>query len=465
MRRCFSAAVLFVTLAACQAQTRLMMTTVVPSTNFNGQTSYGELTQGNDGYLYGTTYDGGAFGKGSYFKTTLDGAITFVAFDGTNGAQPYRAPVQAVDGNLYGVACLGGDRGLGTVYQIDTNGAVHAIYSFDGTNGSDPVALVLASDGVLYGSTYYGGIGLDETPYSGNGVVFKVTTNGTYTRLASFSETNTLPENIVAAGGGYIYGTTVMGGEYRLGTVFRMTPDGQLTTLVTFNGTNGARPTSLISGSDGFLYGTTDQGGNGFTGNNAGWPYGVGWGTVFKVSTNGDFSTLRFFSCTDAAFPRGRLIEVTTGLFYGTTYWGGKNGAGTVFQITSDGQFADLLQYDSWWGRNCLPWSGLTKGSDGNYYGIDCGVNQWKMIIYCLRPVEAPVLRHKFQSDQITLSWNVWGGFSYWLSYKTNLDEPVWHDTMWMNLETNGVMSYTEPIDPVAPRFYKVGFNIPDPWW
>jgi len=458
MRRCFSAAALFVTLAVCQAQTRMMMTTVVPSTYFNDQTPYGELTLGNDGYLYGTTYTGGAFGKGSYFKTTLDGAITFVAFDGTNGTMPFRAPLQAADGNFYGAATAGGAMDAGTVYQIDTNGAMHVVYSFDGTNGSEPGSLVLARNGDLYGFTFNGGIGFDGTPSSGDGVIFKLTTNGDFTRLASFTETNLYPKNIIDAGGGILYGTTESGGDYGFGTVFRMNPDGQLVTLVSFDGTNGVCPTSLIMGSDGLLYGTTALGGNGFTGNKN------GGGSVFKVSTNGSLTTLRFFSGNDGNWPWGQLIEVTNGLFYGVTYMGGKNGEGTVFQITSGGQFASILQCDARWERGGLPRTGLTKGSDGNYYGITSAPFYE---VNCLRPVEAPVLQYKLENGQITLSWKVLGGLWYWLSYKTNLDEPVWHPTGTMptDTETNGIQSHTEPIDPSAPRFYKVSINIPEHWW
>jgi uncharacterized repeat protein (TIGR03803 family) len=456
MQRYFVTLVLLLAASVSRADQRLMMTTVVPSSSFSGSVYYHELTQGNDGLLYGVDNGGGAFGKGSYFKTTLDGAITFVPFDGTNGASPIRAPLQAPDGNFYGTATVGGVMNNGTVYQIDTNGVLRTIYSFDGTNGSDPSDLVFGKDGALYGFTSSGGIGFDGTLNSGDGVVFKVTTNGIFTRLASFSETNLFPDTIVDAGGGYTYGTTGLGGEYGLGTVFRMTPNGQLTTLVAFNGTNGLVPRSLVLGSDGFLYGVTDRGGNGYTGNSD------GWGTVFKLSTNGDFATLRFFSFTDAAWPRGRLIEVTNGLFYGTAYWGGQNAHGAVFQITSDGQFADLLQFQEYWGRGTVPFAGVTKGSDGNYYGT---TSYPSFNIYCLRPIEAPVLQSAIQNGQITLNWKAWGGLSYGVSYRTNLNEPDWHYLAGASIQTNGIISYSEPIDLAGPRFYKAGIYIPERWW
>jgi uncharacterized repeat protein (TIGR03803 family) len=447
---------LLMTLVACQAEQRLMMTTAVPNSAFNGQYPYSELTMGNDGFLYGASFNGGAYGKGSYFKTTLDGAITFVSFDGTNGANPYRAPLQAADGNLYGIANGGGDMDAGTVYQIDTNQTLRVLHTFDGTNGSNPADLIMGKDGDLYGLTYNGGVGYDGTRGSGDGVFFKVTTNGSFTRIASFTESNGFPLSIFEANDGYFYGATRQGGAYHFGFVFRMTHNGQLTVLATFDGTNGAIPASLTLGSDGFIYGVTDHGGNGYTGNND------GWGTVFKVSTNGDFSTLRFFSHDDAAWPRGQLIEATNGLFYGTSYGGGQNGVGTVFQITSDGQFADVLQFDSPWGRGTSPMTGIIKGSDGNYYGI---ASQPSIMIYCLRPVEAPVLQSTIQNGQITLNWKAWGGLGYGLSYKTNLNEPDWHYFFGANPTTNGNVSYSEPVDPTGPRFFQANFYIPEHWW
>jgi uncharacterized repeat protein (TIGR03803 family) len=126
-------------------------------------------------------------------------------------------------------------------------------------NGDHPLAGVTRSnDDSFYGTTSRGG---DKNL----GTVFRVTTNGTLTTLVSFGSTNgaTPKANLTLGSDGNFYGTTSAGGDYGLGTIFKITADGKLTTLVSFDDTDGATPLGgLTIGSDGFLYGTASQGGN-----------------------------------------------------------------------------------------------------------------------------------------------------------------------------------------------------------
>lgn len=453
MKGYFYLLALCATVAVCEAQPRLMCTTVVPDSTFSGMNPDSELTLGRDGLLYGAAPQGGTFGKGSIFKTTVDGAITFVPFDGTNGSLPHYAPVQAPDGTFYGTAFEGGGMGAGTVYRLETNGLLTALYSFDMTNGGNPSVLTMARDGNLYGLTSCGGIGFDGTPYSGDGVAFKLTTNGVFTLLHSFSETYAFPNSIVEANDGNFYGTTQQGGAYGNGTVFRMTPDGQVSTLVTFDSTNGAYVNPIILGSDGALYGCTS--GIDFTDTND------RSSKVFRVTTNGDFTILHTFSYSDGAEPQCRLLEVTNGLFYGTTYITGRS-AGQVFQISTNGDFAGLFYFDTGWGKGALPRVGLTKGPDGNLYGLS---SQPVHDLYCLRPVEAPVFQSAMQDNQITFNWKTWGRLPVSLYYKTNLNEAMWHYLDGVSTETNTMVSHTESIDPTTPRFYSLQMNIKENWW
>ena len=122
------------------------------------------------------------------------------------------------------------------------------------------------------------------------------------------------------------YGTTEYGGEFDLGTVFKITPSGDLTTLHSFSGP-GARPrAALIESADGSFYGTTR---------------GSGTGTVFKIDLKGDLTTLHSFSGSDGSGPMAALVEAADGSFYGTTNRGGPNprfeGGGTVFRIDATG--------------------------------------------------------------------------------------------------------------------------------
>ena len=163
-------------------------------------------------------------------------------------------------------------------------------------------------------------------------------------------------------------------------------PAQTLTTLVNFNGTNGAGPAaSLIHASDGNFYGTTLAGGKPAPSCNA--LYGLsGCGTVFKVTPTGTLTTLYQFcskqNCPDGWNPSGPLVQGSDGNFYGTTQNGGVTnppcysyGCGTVFKLTPSGALTTLYSFCSQ--ANCTdgtdPLGGLIQGTDGNFYGTTYG--------------------------------------------------------------------------------------------
>ena len=157
------------------------------------------------------------------------------------------------------------------------------------------------------------------------------------------------------------YGTTELGGQNDEGTVFKITPTGGFTTFYNFAGTDGsAAACGLIQASDGDLYGTTYEGGV----NNA-CPNGCG--TVFKLSLDGTLTTLHSFDGTDGANPIAGLIQATDGSFYGTTYGGGSEGWGTVFQITSAGAVTTLHSFLGTDGAQ--PYGPVMQFTKGNLYG------------------------------------------------------------------------------------------------
>src|SRR5581483_813840 len=133
-------------------------------------------------------------------------------------------------------------------------------------------------------------------------------------------------------------------------------------TLLNFNGENGAEPMfmSLVQGADGDLYGTTSRGGAFLN------------GTVFKLSSSGQFTTIYSFCsltpCIDGAGPYGGLVLGRDGDFYGTTLSGGTNGRGTVFKVTKSGILTTLHNFDLTGGA--YPWGPLIQATDGNFYGI-----------------------------------------------------------------------------------------------
>lgn len=260
------------------------------------------------------------------------------------------------------------------------------LHSFNGADGAYPIStLVQGNDGNFYGTTQSGGAdytGINQSGYStGSGTVFKITPEGVFTTLVSFNGTNGWnPDELFQARDGDFYGTTGNGGitnnanfPYGWGTIFRMTLAGNLTNLVLFNGNNGAIPSgSLIQAINGDILGTTTYGGTTYL-NSANSLFGNG--TVFKIQTNGGHVTLHSFSQqlppsytnTDGSFPDHGVIQGQDGNLYGTTRSGGAYGEGTVFKLTPGGVMTTLASLGGTNGWN--PAGGLLQSSDGNLYG------------------------------------------------------------------------------------------------
>src|SRR5262249_33880054 len=139
---------------------------------------------------------------------------------------------------------------------------------------------------------------------------------------------------------GNFYGSTVSGGKFNAGTIFKISPSGTLTTLYTFCGACGDDVVwpfgGMVQGTDGNLYGTTGAGGNSDD------------GIVFKMTPSGSLTPLYNFDSNSGAQPYGDLIQATDGNFYGTTSRSGNNGSGygTVFKITSAGSLSALHTFD-----------------------------------------------------------------------------------------------------------------------
>ena len=191
----------------------------------------------------------------------------------------------------------------------------------------------------------------------------------TYTDLHDFDCTAegcqpTYPEILAQGRDGNLYGTLDSGGTSGMGTVFKMTPSGSITTLHNFSGADGQNPDGgLVLGTDGNFYGTTRFGGA----NNL--------GTVFKITPAGVLTTLHSFAGTDGSEPRPGLVQGKNGSFYGTTC--GFNPPWTAYSITSSGKFKTINGTNDVRVAAC---SGghLALGSDGNLYGtaISGGVTE-----------------------------------------------------------------------------------------
>jgi uncharacterized repeat protein (TIGR03803 family) len=147
----------------------------------------GALMQSSDGYFYGTTCFGGANSHGTVFRLSANGELVTLFSFGyfLQGWNPVGALVQGRDGYLYGTTSNGGSNYWGTVFKISTNGTLTNLYAFtNGLDGASPMAgVVQGTDGNFYGTASAGGA------YS-NGTVFQITSNGAFTALHSFSLTS-----------------------------------------------------------------------------------------------------------------------------------------------------------------------------------------------------------------------------------------------------------------------------------
>jgi len=297
----------------------------------DGQYPNPGLMQAANGELYGTMYDGGANTRGTVFKITPGGTLTtlysFCSQSGcTDGDQPMAGLVQAANGDFYGTTFEGGAHRTGTIFKITANGTLTTIYSFCSqrgcVDGEHPAAgLVQATDGAFYGTTFYGGAGGGG---NGSGTVFKITPGGALTTLYSFCTQSECmdgagPSGVIQATDGAFYGTTFQGGAYRVGTVFKVTPSGAMTTLHSFcaqsSCPDGKSPqTELTQATNGLLCGVTV--GGGAHGGGTAFSVSVGLGSFVKtLPTSGKVGAVVRILGTDLTGTSSVTFDGTTAAF------------------------------------------------------------------------------------------------------------------------------------------------------
>jgi uncharacterized repeat protein (TIGR03803 family) len=353
----------------------------------DGANPQGTLVQATNGDFYGTTIDGGAasgcspYGCGTIFKITPGSTLTTLysfcsQSDCADGELPAAGLIEATDGNFYGTTRYGGANVYGTVFRITPGGTLNTLYSFCAqsgcADGQIPAGgLIQATDGNFYGTTVSGGV--DDV-----GTIFKITPTGKLTTLSLIcpppycNGPSSPGAGLIQATDGNFYGTTSRGGTYGYGTVFKVTPSGRITVLYSFCSQDpcldgGIPQAPLVQATDGDLYGTTTGVADGES------------GTVFKITLSGTLTTLHNFcsqnDCADGSYPAAGLIQATNGNFYGTTTAGGTSnncddgsGCGTIFDITTKGDLTTLYNFCT-----CIdgyfPFAQLVQGTNGTIYG------------------------------------------------------------------------------------------------
>jgi uncharacterized repeat protein (TIGR03803 family) len=367
----------------------------------DGAVPYGGIIEGSDHKFYGTTSWGGASNLGTVFRMNAWGVTTILhSFDGADGQGPRATLLQASDsrlfgstagsssyaptlfavstageftnlhsfafgsepsrlleggdGNLYGEDAAGGDNAKGMVFRTTTAGELAVLHSFVGSDGAVPVSGLVTDDGQqFYGVTRFGGT-------AGAGSVFRIDPGGGLESLHSFSnarEPAGLSTYLLRGPDGDFYGTSDAGGEFGQGSIFKVTPYGEVTTVHSFSGAEGSSPFSaLVEAQDGKFYGTAANGGS------------SGNGTVFVINGSGEFNTIHHFGGSDGANPAAALLFDGGETFYGTTAGGGANGTGTVFAMDSAGNIVESDGFTGQGGDGAFPRAPLVF-SNGTLYG------------------------------------------------------------------------------------------------
>jgi len=307
---------------------------------------------------------------------------------GADGGNPSTVTmVRDAQGNLYGTTQFGADvncnaslhPGCGTVWKLDTAGNLTALYTWSGgTLGGGGSGLVEDGAGNLFGTAGYGGLG--------NGFVFELNQNGTFTDLYDFaagSDGDAPTGTLFRDANGNLFGTTLLGGGSTdplcpngqgCGTVFELAANGQYQLLYSFlNNADGAEPQNLVADSAGNLYGVTSAGGQGCQ------PIS-GCGTAFQLDASGHKTVLHYFTGgSDGGTPLGSLSLDSAGNLYGSTQAGGDltcpinggAGCGVIFKIAPTG--AETVLYAFHGGSDgSVPVSVIPDGS-GNFYGTAQG--------------------------------------------------------------------------------------------
>ncbi|MDX2247205.1 MAG: hypothetical protein SF052_10535, partial [Bacteroidia bacterium] len=335
----------------------------------DGSNFSGDLTEGDDGRLYGvSTFGGTYFNNGQIFTIDPNGEnfASLHSFDSLSGAFPRSSVTMGRDGKIYGLTFRGGLYETGVIYTLEKDGSDYKVlYNFNFTDGYFPYGrLIHAADGKLYGLTSGG-------PQNGAGVLFQIHTDGSnFQLLRQFSglDGRTPFGTLLEARNGKLYGTTTLGGRGNGGIIFEMDPGGNNFRTVyeweIYQDKGEFYPGSdLFEGSDGKLYG--------ILGGKDPLP-----GAVFSVEKDGsNYQVLHHFDGPTGAFGvegfrYWGVVQGADGKIYGTTSRGGLNNQGVIFRVDTDGNNFTALEKLGNSETGYQPVGSLLRGTDGNLYGM-----------------------------------------------------------------------------------------------
>ena len=355
------------------------------------------LLAASDGYLYGTTVEGGAFGYGAIFKARPDGTdyqlLHSFQFDTDDGINPYEGLSEDADGTLFGATRFGGGGAdLGAIFKLNKNGSsyevIHRFTGGAGTGSLPAAGVIVGSDGKLYGRTLEGGTDDGAT-------VFRLNRDGTNFEIlhrSPLSGGNTFYAytGVIEASDGRLYANSIGDGNQGGGAVISLNKDGSdFRVLHQFSdtGTDGRWPEGgVIEASDGILYGTTSAGGN------------FDWGALFRINKDGsDYRILHHFNTVNngAYYPVGDFLEGPGGTLFGVTYFGGADDSGTIYMVNrGSGAVTVLHSFIDAQRVGVNPNASLIRGRDGGIYGAAVFGGQYDFgTIFRIAPISLSVAK------------------------------------------------------------------------
>ena len=309
------------------------------------------VIQGADGNLYGAASAGGVHRAGTVFKVAPDGKLsTLASLDhSTTGGAPTRI-VQAANEKLYGATAFGGG-GQGTVFRVTTDGELDVIASLTPQSGQAATDLLLGKDGNLYG--------LAAISNQSRSTIFRVTPSGTLSRFALLSFSAGLYDGLDFAqdSNGSFFGTAGSADQHSTGLAFRVSATGHQTEiLATFDDfEDGWTPVEgMTKGADGNYYGGTQRGGP------------MSGGIIYRITPSGTRSTVVSFPAEEPSGVGTRLLALSDGSFYGGTH-PNISDTGALFRVTTSGMIEKYPVFEGIHGA--APRGLLTVAADGYIYG------------------------------------------------------------------------------------------------
>ena len=323
----------------------------------DGRYPFGNLIESSPGTLLGVCSEGGSFNTGTVFKCTTEGSFSVLKQlnSSVDGGFSKSGLTSDGQGAFIGVTEYGGANGFGTLFTITESGTFYKVHDFDYTNeGSNPVTRVSTGEnGAVYGVCAAGGAADFGTLFSFS--------SGIVTKIHDFS----LPLDGASprglnAGQTAFFGTTENGGRTNNGLFFTTLINGQTTKLHSFDSMiEGRSPNGVLTVTDdGDFVGTARFGGLDDS------------GTIFSISPDGELTLLYTFATSnDGRYPYSAPVSHSDGNFYGTTVGGGIFDDGVIYRLDGDLTYTVLYELFSFY-DGAAPEAGLTVGADGELYGL-----------------------------------------------------------------------------------------------